>query len=120
MILAALFLAGSAQAGVITPTKARIHQLRESIREGKRLIKQAALEQHKGLRLIRERENSDIRLTKASAAQPETIHQALIAVREKYRHESRVLRERRREELNDLRLAIKRNRAEVVVLSGKK
>ena len=120
MILAALLFAGSAHARVAASEKARIHELRDSIREGKRRIKQAALDQHQGMRLIREREKSDLLATKASAASAETMHQALLAVREKYRYESRALRERRRNELSLLRETIKRKQTEVAALSGKK
>ncbi len=100
--------------------KAHRFELREDIREGKRRIKQAAIEQHKGLALIREREKADIHLTKASAAGPEAMHQALLAVRERWRRESALLRERRRNELWVLRTKLKRDRAEVAALAAKK
>lgn len=118
-LLAALLWAGPAAAA--TPAdKARRLELRESIRDEKRRIKQAALEQHKGLALIREREKADIHLTKASGAGPEALHQALLAVRERWRRESQLLRERRRDELWVLRTKLKRDRAEVAALAAKK
>ena len=117
----ALVLAGAAHAAAPGPAvKAHLHELRESVRDGKRRIKQAALDQHKGFQLIREREKADLTLTKSSAASPETMHLALLAVREKYRHESKALRERRRNELAWLRDTIKRCRAELAVLTAKK
>ena len=118
-----LLLACSARAGAPAPNpaeKAKLRELHESIRDGKRRIKQAALDQHQGLRLIREREKSDIHLTKASAAPPETMHQELLVVRERYRYQSRALRQRRLNELQLLREKLKWSRAEVSVLSGKK
>ncbi len=121
VLAAALFLAGAARAGAPAPVeKAKIKELRADVRDDKHRLKQVALDQHKELVLVREREKSDVGLVKASAAQPETIHQGLLDVREKSRRDRRALRSRRREDRAHLRQAIKNKRAEITGLRQKK
>ncbi|MBI2385930.1 MAG: hypothetical protein HYV14_07940 [Elusimicrobia bacterium] len=116
--LSALFLAGAARAGA--SEKAKILELRASVREGEAKLKRLSVEQHKELVLIREREKSDLTMTRASAARGETLHAALLDVSERSRRQRLELRERRRGERGRLKAAIKAARAEVTALRRKK
>ena len=118
--LTALFLGMGARAATVAPAeKARIQSLRLGVHDDKRQIKQAALDQHKELMLVREREKSDVSFVKASAARPETIHEGLLEVHEKSRRDRMAVRARRREDRTRLRQAIKNERAEIAVLHKK-
>lgn len=118
---ALLFLAAAARAGAPIPAvKAKMLELRAGVRDDKRRLRQVALDQHKELVLVREREKTDLGMVKASAAQGETIHSAIHEVHEKSRRERLALRARSREERARLRQAIKNGRAGIVALRQKK
>lgn len=120
MIMAALtvFLAGAAQAG--TPEKAKLLELRSSVKEGQVKLKRIAADQHKALALIRQREKSDGIAVKASASKGETLRAAKIEVHEKSRRDRRTLRESSRSERARLKAAIKSARAEMAAQRRKK
>lgn len=119
--LTALLLGTGAWAGTPAPAvKARLVELRGAARDDKRRLKQTALDQHKELVLLREREKSDALAVKASAANPETIHLGLLEVHEKSRRLRLALRARCREDRSRLRQDIKNRRAEISALRQKK
>lgn len=121
MFAAVLGLTGAARAGApVSAEKAKILELRASVREGEGKLKRIAVEQHKELVLIREREKSDLAMVKASAARGEALHAALLEVRERSRRQRLELRERRRGERGRLKAAIKSTRAEMAALRRKK
>ncbi len=121
VILTFWLLAGPAGAAVTPPVaKAKILELRAAVREDKRRLKQAALDQHKDLVLIRQREKSDIGYVKSSASRPETMHESLLEVHEKSRRDRLAIRNVRRSERERLRRAIKDRRAEIAALRKKK
>lgn len=116
-----LFFSAAARAAAPAPAeKAKIQELHAGVREGERQLKQVALEQHKELMLVRDREKSDVLYVKASAARPETIHEGLLEVHEKSRRDRLALRSRRRDDRARLRQAIKTERAELTTLRKKK
>jgi hypothetical protein len=117
-LAAAMLLLGAAAraAAPVTAAKAKERELRAEVRDEKHKLKQAALDQHKELALVREREKSDVSLVKASAARPETIHEGLLEVHEKSMRDRRAVRARRREDRERLRREIKDERAELTVL----
>ncbi len=120
-LAAGLVLVGAARAGVPgAAEKAKILELRAGVSESKKKIKRLALEQHKELALILERENSDLKMVKASAARGEALHAAILEVHEKSRRERLALRERRRSERVRLNEGLKKTRAEIVVFHRKK
>ena len=117
MATMALFLGTAAWAGAPAPgVKAKVVELRAAVRDGKHRLKQVALDQHKELVLLREREKSDALSVKASAAQPETIHQGLLEVHEKSRRDRLALRARCREDRARLRQAVKNKHFEISAL----
>jgi len=116
--LAVMFLAGAARAGA--PEKAKVLELRGSVRDGQQRLRRLAAEQRKTLLLIREREKSDWAMVKASAARGETLHDAKVQVRERSRRDRLALREGSRSERRRLKAAIKAARAEVAALRRKK
>lgn len=118
MAALAVFLAGAARAGA--PEKAKILELRASVKEGQARLKRLAADQSKSLALIREREKSDWANVKSSAAQGETLHAAKVEVREKSRRDRKTLRESSRGERVRLKAAIKAARAEMSALRRKK
>ena len=120
-LAAAMCLSGAARAGIPAPVeKAKIHELRAEVRDDKRKLKQVALDQHKELVLVREREKADANYVKASAARPETIHEGLLEVHEKSRRDRLALRALRRSDRARLRQVIKNERAEITALRQKK
>lgn len=120
-LAAALCLAGAAWAGApVAAETAQIKELRAGIRGGKDRIKRLALDQHKELVLIRERERSDLRMVKASAARGEALHAAILEVHEKSRRERLALRARGREERGRQRRAVKNGRDRIAALRQKK
>lgn len=120
-IMAALMLMGTGvRAAMPANEKARLLELRTANREDKARIKQAAVDQHKGLALIREREKSDVVYVKSSAAKPETIHESLLEVREKSRRDRLALRGLRRADATRFHQAIKARRMEISALRRKK
>jgi hypothetical protein len=118
MVLATAFLclAGAAHGA---PNPERL-AARTALQEDVRRLRRVTVEAHKELLLIRDREKSGLRLTKASAASPETMHLALLEVREKSRRERLALRTRSRAERERLRRLIKGERERVIALRGKK
>lgn len=120
-ILTLLLLAGPVRASVATPAeKAKMGELRAAVREDKRRLKQAALDQHKDLVLARQREKSDVGYVKSSALRPETMHESLLEVHEKSRRDRLAIRNARRSERERLRRAIRERRAEIAALRKKK
>lgn len=121
MLALMMFLAGAAQAGAPVPaSRAQRQELREVLQGDKRRLKQVGVEQHKELLLMREREKSDLRLAKASAARGEALHAVILEVHEKSRRDRLALRARGRAERNRLLRAIKNERERVVALRQKK
>ena len=121
MAATVLFLVTGAWAGAPAPAdKAKALELRTAVRDGKHRLKQVALDQHKELVLVREREKSDALAVKASAAMPETIHLGLLEVHEKSRRLRLALRARCREDRARLRQAIKTKHSEISALRKKK
>ena len=121
MAATVLFLGTAAWAVAPAPAeKAKALELRVAVRDGKHRLKQVALDQHKELVLVREREKSDALAVKASAAMPETIHLGLLEVHEKSRRLRLALRARCREDRARLRQAIKNKRSEISALRKKK
>ncbi|MBI5245904.1 MAG: hypothetical protein HY923_01885 [Elusimicrobia bacterium] len=118
---AILFAARIALAAAPNPeVRAQRRESRAALQEGTQRLKRVTVEQHKELLLIREREKSDLRMVKASAASPETMHLALLDVREKSRRERLALRARGRAERDRLRRLIKGERERIVSLRRKK
>lgn len=124
MVLAAMFCiegyASGETASAARTDKAAIRELREVLRADKGRIKRLEIEQHKELVLILEREKSDLKMVKASAAQAETMHLAIIDVHEKSRRERGALRARNHEERSRLRRAIANTRSQIRTLRPKK
>lgn len=119
--LAVVFLAGAAGAGApASAEKAKILELRGSVREGEAKLKRLSIEQRKELALIRERERSDLKMVKASAARGETLHAAIVDVHERSRRQRLELRDRRRGERGRLKEALRRTRVEIAALRRKK
>lgn len=121
MLAAILCLTGAVRAGVPVPgAQAQRRELREGLQGDKRRLKQVSLDRHKELLLIREREKSDLRMVKASAAQAETLHAAILTVHEKSRRDRLALRVRSREERSRLQREIQNERERYVSLRQKK
>lgn len=119
--LAAVFLAAAAEAGApAAAEKAKILELRGNVREGEAKLKRLSVEQRKELALIRERERSDLKMVKASAARGETLHAAILDVHERSRRQRLELRDRRRGERGRLKEALRQTRAEMAALRRKK
>ena len=116
-----LFAAGLAHGATPDPAvRAQRLEARAVLQENARRLKRVSVEQHKELLLIRERERSDLRMVRASAASPETMHLALLEVREKSWRERRALRARGHSERDRLRRLIKDERERIVSLRRKK
>ncbi|MDD5304284.1 MAG: hypothetical protein PHS14_14390 [Elusimicrobia bacterium] len=121
MLAAMMCLAGAATAGApASADRAQRLELREGLQGDKRRLKQVGPDQHKELLLIREREKSDLRMAKASAARGETLHAAILEIHEKSRRDRLALRARCREERIRLRRAVKSERDRIVALRQKK
>ncbi len=118
---AILFAAGLAFGAAANPAvRAQRQESRAALQDNGRRLKRVSVEQHKELLLIREREKADLRMVKASAASPETMHLALLEVHEKSRRERLALRARGRAERDRLRRLIKGERERIVSLRRKK
>lgn len=115
-----LLSAGLAFAAPDPAVRAQRLESRAALQESGRRLKRVTVEQHKELLLIRERERSDLGMVKASAASPETMHLALLEVREKSRRERLALRARARSERDRVRRLIKGERERIVSLRRKK
>jgi hypothetical protein len=116
-----IVLAGAVRADMPpSPAKAEGAALRTSVREDKVRLKRVGEDQHKELVLVREREKSDLALTKASAARGETLHAAILDVHERSRRLRLALRERGSAERRRLRRALKDARERIAALRRKK
>ena len=116
-----MLLAGAAMAGSPVPvSRAQRLELREGLQGDKRRLKQVGVEQHKELLLLREREKSDLRLARASAARGESLHAVILEIHERSRRNRLALHARSREERGRLRRAIKNERERILALRQKK
>ena len=121
ILAAALFLAGAARAGApASASRAQRQELREGLQGIKRRLKLVGVEQHKELLLLREREKSDLRLARSSAAKGEALHAVILEVHERSRRDRLALHARSREERGRLRRAIKNERERITSLRQKK
>lgn len=121
ILIMTLCLAGPARAGTPVPAqRAQRLEAREALQEGKRRLKRVGQEQHKELLLLRERETSDLRLARASAARGEALHLLILEIREKSRRDRLALRARARAERERLRRVMKNERDRLIALRQKK
>lgn len=117
----ALILEGTAFAAVPPPAvKAERQQAREALQAGKKRLKLVGAERHKELVLVRERERSDLRLAKASAARGEALHARILEIHEKSRRDRLALRSKEIEERDRWRRAVKAERDKLIALRQKK
>lgn len=117
----ALSLEGTAFAAVSPPVvKAERQQAREALQAGKKRLKLVGQERHKELLLVRERERSDLRLAKASAARGEALHARILEIHEKSRRDRLALRSKAAEERDRWLRAVKAERDRLIALRQKK
>ena len=121
LVVLALILEGTASAAVPAPAvKAQRQQAREALQTGKKRLKLVGEERHKELVLVRERERSDLRLAKASAARGEALHARILEIHEKSRRDRLALRSKAVEERDRWRRAVKAERDKLIALRQKK
>lgn len=108
MLLLALSLMGAAPAD------------REALRDAQRRLKQVGSERHKELLLIREREKSDLRLARTSAARGEALHALILEIHEKSRRDRLALHAKARLERERLKRVMKNERERLIALRRKK
>lgn len=119
--LAAWLLAGAAGAAAPAPAgRAQRLEAREAIRAHKLRLKRVGADARKEHALLRERETSDLRLARASAARGEALHLLLLEIREKSRRDRLALRARARADRERLRRVMKNERDRLIALRQKK
>lgn len=120
IVVLALGLGGPASAGPQAPAvKAQRQEARAAVQAAHKRLKAVGVERHKELLLLRERETSDLRLAKASAARGEALHARILEIHEKSRRDRLGLRERARAERERLLRSLRAERERLAALRRK-